>query len=160
MNYEKHYYLFANEIYDIKPNSSKIYKMVIKLNQNIKWLAFGLCDKKKVEENNFQFVPSKRLYEERNNGSYILNINCKIWNTNNHSECKKLKNLENKNLGEAGKVIEFHFIPNKELLQYYTDKELLASLTNIKLFKSEVFTPCIIFLQNCSIEVSFDYPDI
>ena len=160
MNNREHYYIFANEKYNIKKDSQETYKIIIKLNENIRWLAFGVCDKKKVEENNFKFAPSKKVNDEqRNNGSYILSVNSMIWNSNNNLECKKLKSIDPLYLGQAGKEIEFHFMPNKRILQYYIDKQLLISLTNIILFKSDVFTPCIIFLQNCSVEVTFDYPN-
>ena len=156
MNNKEHYYIFSNEKYEINKDSSKIYKISIKLNENIYWLAFGICDKKKVEDNKFKFAPSKYVEEARNNGSYILSVNSMIWNSNNSSECKKLK-VDPKSLGKAGKEIELQFIPNKNIMHYYIENKLLASLTNVKLFQSEVFTPCIIFLHNCSINVTFDY---
>lgn len=157
MNNKEHYYIFSNEKYEINKDSSEIYKISIKLNENIYWLAFGICDKKKVEENKFKFAPSKYVEEARNNGSYILSVNSMIWNSNNSLECKKLK-VDPKSLGKAGKEIELQFIPSKNIIHYYSENKLLASLTNVKLFQSEVFTPCIIFLHNCSITVTFDYP--
>ena len=81
-----------------------------------------------------------------------------IWNSNNNLECKKLKNVNPKILGKAGKEIEMQFMPSKKMIQYYYNNKLIATLTNVKLFKSDVFTPCVIFLHNCSVKVSFYYP--
>jgi hypothetical protein len=55
---------------------------------------------KKVEKNNFIFTPSKKDGEKRNNGSYILAVNSIIWNPNNRIQCKKLKNIDKRQLGK------------------------------------------------------------
>ena len=158
MNNKIHNYIFASEKYDIKKDSFKQFRIFIKLNNSVHWLAFGICDKKIVKENNFNFLPSRKNNEkERNNGCYILSMSSMIWNSNNSMECKKLR--IDSNLGREGNEIEFRFIPNRNSMEYYMENKLLAELTNIKLFKSDVYTPCIIFLQNCSVTVKYDYPN-
>jgi len=158
MDNHQHKYIFASEKYEVKKDSQKVYKYKIKFNDDILWLAFGICDKKKVEENNFIFTPTKKDGEERNNGSYILSVNSMIWNANNRIECKKLKNVDKKKLGKKGAIVQFCFDPNKNTIDYFFEDNKIASLTSVVLFKSDVYTPCIIFLQNCSVEMEFDYP--
>ena len=155
----KNKYIFASEKYQIKRDSENVYKFKIKLNDDILWLAFGICDKKKVEENEFIFTPSKKDGIERNNGSYILSVNSMVWNPNNRIECKKLKNVDKKQLGKKGAIIEFSFYPSKNMMEFFFKEINIATLTNIVLFNSDYFTPCIVFLQNCSIEMEFEYPN-
>ena len=57
MNNYQHKYIFTSEKYQIKRDSKNVYKFKIKLNDDMSWLAFGICDKKKVEENEFIFIP-------------------------------------------------------------------------------------------------------
>ena len=61
MNNYQHKYIFTSEKYQIKRDSKNVYKFKIKLNDDMSWLAFGICDKKKVEENEFIFIPSKKM---------------------------------------------------------------------------------------------------
>ena len=61
MNNYQHKYIFTSEKYQIKRYSKNVYKFKIKLNDDMSWLAFGICDKKKVEENEFIFIPSKKM---------------------------------------------------------------------------------------------------
>ena len=49
-------------------------------------MAFRLCDKKIVEENNYSFTPKKEQGDSRNNGCYILSVNSMLWNANNRKE--------------------------------------------------------------------------
>ena len=42
--------IFASGKYEIKKDSQNIYNFKIKLNDNILWLAFGICDKKKLKK--------------------------------------------------------------------------------------------------------------
>ena len=153
-----HKYIFANEKYDIKKDSPQTYKILLKLIDKVNWLAFGICDKKKVEENDFKFAPNNKDIKDRNNGSYILSVNAMIWNSNNSQECKKLRNFDSQKWGCAGNEIEVRINPTKKTMEYYINNQSIVSLTNIKLFKSEVFTPCIIFMTNCSVSIYYYYP--
>ena len=47
MNNYQHKYIFTSEKYQIKRDSKNVYKFKIKLNDDMSWLAFGICDKKK-----------------------------------------------------------------------------------------------------------------
>ena len=82
-----------------------------------------------------------------------------VWNPNNRIECKKLKNVDKKQLGKKGAIIEFSFYPSKNMMEFFFKEINIATLTNIVLFNSDYFTPCIVFLQNCSIEMEFEYPN-
>ena len=157
-NNHDHLYVFGSEKYNIKKYATGTYKIKIKLNDEIQWLAFGICDKQKVKENNYEFAPKKTDKNRRNNGTYILSVNSMVWNANNNSECRKIKLPPPIILGKKGNEILCCFTPNLHTMEYYIDEKLIASLTDIKLFQGEVYTPCIIFLQNCSIQVFYDYP--
>ena len=162
-NLDNHYhiYIFGSEKYEVKKDSEKVYKFSIKLNMNILCLAFGFSDKKIVEENNYYvFTPAKNEKGEiKSNGSYILSINSMQWNANYKQECKKLKNVDKKLLGKEGSIIECYFNPYRKSLKYFFEGNIIASLSKVELMKSEVYTPCIIFLQNCSVDINFDYPN-
>ena len=71
---------------------------------------------------------------------------------------ERLKDVDKKILGKEGSIIEYVFNPCENTMDYFLNGMRIASLTDIQLFKSEVYTPCIIFLHNCSIEVIFAYP--
>ena len=154
-----HSFVFFNEKFNIPKNKDETYKINFKLLEETKWLGFGICDKKIVEENNYQFIPKKiKNTDEKDNGCFIFSVNGMIWNTNNKDQRKKHVNNP-EYLYKKGNVFEMQFLPLKGILDFYLDHKRIVRLTNIKLFKDEVYSPCLIFLQNSSVEVSFKYID-
>ena len=52
----------------------------------------GFCDKKIVENNNYDFSPEmKNDKRSKNTGTYYINTNKTAWNCNNSRQCKCLK---------------------------------------------------------------------
>ena len=101
---------------------------------------------KKVVENNIIFTP-KNTKIDRHNGIYILSVNSISWNANNISQCHKITDVELKYLGKNGRIIEWQFSPIKGVMEFYLGHCLITQLIDIKLFKSEVYPPCLVFLQ-------------
>ena len=146
----QHYYVFFNKKYDIPKNSSYTYSFAIKLLMPCQWLAIGICDKKIIEENNFQFDS----YKQSKGGIYCINVNQIIWNCNNNNECFKLKC---NSLTREGTTISLTVKPNNCHIDLILNDENFYELTNVKLFKSDFFSPFLIFLKNCKIQTIFNY---
>lgn len=155
LNKQKHYYVFLKEEFNINKNQKGIFKIIFRLLTDVDWLGVGICDKKLVEENNYVFDDEKI----KNNGTYLLSVNSVSWNANNHlQEKRKIVKKELTMLQKAGTIIECTFYPDKGFLDFSVANISIIRLTNIELFKSESYTPCIIFLKNCSVEISLEYP--
>ena len=140
------YFIFLDKKYNISKNSEKYYVFSIKLLNNIKWLGIGICDKKIVEENKFKFS----LSNDTNSGCYLLCVNGTVWNSNKNSECKK---IDESFIGKKGNIIECQFYPKNRSMKFSIDNKIIARLSDIKLFKSDSYTPCLLFRENCSVEV-------
>jgi len=155
----KHIYIFFDKKYDIPKKSDKIYKIKYKLLKDISWLGLGICDKKIVENNNYEFSPGNNQKKKENRkttniGTYIINTNKICWNCNNAIQCKAIDTVINK----ANNEIELVLNPLECKLEFKFKNSLLTKFSDVRCFKSECFSPCIIFLKNCKIETNFDYP--
>ena len=152
---KKHYYVFFKEEFNIGKNQKGLFKIFFKILKDVDWLGFGICDKTIVKENNYIFDDEKM----KNNGTYLLSVNSVSWNANNSSQFKnKIIKIDSSKLQKAGTIIECVFSSDKGFLDFFVENVSIIRLTNIILFKSESYTPCIVFLKDCSVEVSVEYP--
>ena len=83
-----------------------------------------------------------------------MNTNQIIWNCNNNNECFKLKC---NSLTREGTTISLTVKPNNCHIDLILNDENFYELTNVKLFKSDFFSPFLIFLKNCKIQTIFNY---
>ena len=142
---ENHVYLFGNPEYDIDINENKIRDWKIKLLDESKWIAFGLCDKNLVLSNNQIFCS---LIKEKNfnNGCYLISSNGYCWNCNNKFENNKSINFPN--FSEPFLLFSLSYNPISFELYFHFGNQLIKKLTNVKPFgNNKKLTPCIIFLD-------------
>jgi hypothetical protein len=149
----QHYYVFFNKKYDIPKNSSYTYSFAIKLLMPCKWLAIGICDKKIIEENNFQFDS----YKQSKGGIYCINVNQVIYNCNAGNQFIKMKYDSSISLTSKGATISCSVNPKNYTIDFFLNNEYFHPLTNVKCFKSDFFSPFLIFLKNCRIQTIFNY---
>ena len=150
---DKHYFVFFNPKYDIPKLDNNKYSFTIKLLEKAEWLGVGICDKKIVENNNYQY-DIKKHGKKRNMGVYIINTNQVVWNCNNMKQCIK---LNYKSLNKKGSIIECILSPNECELEFMLNNEFFFVLNDVRCFISDYFSPCLIFLKNASIETTFNY---
>ena len=157
LNELKHYFVFFNKKYDIPKDSPYLYSFAVKLLTPCKWLAIGICDKKIVEENNFQFDSYKKINGKRNLGIYCINVNQVIYNCNAGNQFIKMKYDSSISLTSKGATISCSVNPKNYTIDFFLNNEYFHPLTNVKCFKSDFFSPFLIFLKNCRIQTIFNY---
>jgi thiol-disulfide isomerase/thioredoxin len=150
---DKHYFVFFNQKYDIPKISTKKYTFKIKLLTKCEWLAVGICDKKIVESNNFEY-DIKKFGKKKNTGIYIINVNKLVWNCNNYKQCIK---LNYKTLSKKDTVIECTLSPNDCELEFMLNNDFFIVLNDVRCFSSDVFSPFLIFLKNGTVQTTFKY---
>ena len=150
---EKHYFIFFNKRYDIPKDSSKKYSFTIKILINCPWIAMGICDKKIIEMNNYQF-DSPNHNKNIKSGMYYFTTNQCLYNCNNNKETRK---FNYKSLCKNNINIICTFDPKKCHLEFVFNSEEYRELTDVKCFKSDSFSPFLIFLKNCKIQTIFNY---
>ena len=112
-------------------------------------MVIGICDKKIIEENNYQFDQKKN-----NSGMYYINVNQVIWNCNSNKQCIIIKCDP---LSKSGTTIMCTVDPKQNNLDFILNTKDFQSLTNVKCFKSNNFSPFLVFLHNCKIQTIFNY---
>ena len=150
---DKHYFVFYNKKYDIPKTSNNKFSFRIKLLQNIDFLGIGICDKKSLEKNDYEY-DIKKTNKKRNIGLYIININQLVWNSNNMCQCTK---LNYKKLSKKDTFIDCKLSPSDCELEFMINNEFFFVLNDIRCVLSEYFSPCLIFLKNGSVETEFQY---
>ena len=150
---EKHYFVFFNKKYDIPKTSTIKYSFQIKLLQRTEFLGIGICDKKMVERNNYEFE-AKKFTKKSNGGLYAIYTNQVVWNCNNSSQCIK---LNYKKMNKKDTFIDCTLSPCECELEFMVNNEFFFVLNNVRCFLSDYFSPCLVFLKNTSIEVHFNY---
>ena len=151
---KKQYYIFFKKEYDIPKQSSKKYIIKFKLLKTSLWLGLGVCDKKIVARNNYDFTPPKRNDGKiANIGTYVISTNKMAWNCNNMSQCKKFEYILYKDM-----VIECILSPAECELEFKCENNLIVKFNDVRCFKSDFFSPCLIFLHNSAVETTFNYP--
>ena len=150
----KHYFVFANNNKRIKINERGIFKIKFKILEDVDWLAFGLCDKKFVENNNYKFVG-----KFSNNGYYFISINNVVWHCIDAKHRKKIScPKEIGKLGAKNNIIECDYVPSSKKILFYVNGIFFSELNEVCPIQSDFLLPCLVFLQNCAVKTDFDYP--
>ena len=161
LNGKHHFFVFFKKEFDIPRLSEKTYKIRFKLLSNAKQLFMGLCDKKLVEEKNYEFSLPNNAKEKKgkkaNNGIYYLNTNKMAWNCNNMSQCKNLKINDDINIAKKENTFEFIITPIDCVLEIKLNAKTITKFSDVRCFKSTAFSPFLIFLNNSKVETSFIY---
>ena len=151
---KRHHYVFFDSKFNIPTTSKEKHTIKFKILKDTVWLGMGICDKKIVERNNYEYIPSKqRSGKKTNNGSYIFN-NQIIWNCNNFRQCQKFLNT----IFKENTTIECNLVPVECELEFKYDNNLIIKFNDVRCFKSDFFSPCLIFLHNSKVETTFIYP--
>lgn len=149
-----HYFVFAHDSRKIKKDSEGDFIIKFEILEDVNWLSFGLCDKKIVENNEFTFSG-----KFSNNGYFYISTNNVIWHCEDLKQRKKVENPPNiDRIGAKGNIIECKYTPSSSMLVFYVNKEFLAGLFNVKPLQSDYLIPCLVFLKNCSVKTTFEYP--
>ena len=92
------------------------------------------------------------------NGCFIISTSSMIWHCSDRKQRKKI-NLPEGFCKLQSKNIEFEcrYTPLECLIDFYVNDKFLISLKDVRPFKSQYLTPCIIFLKNCEVQTTFDY---
>ena len=152
---KKQYYIFFNKRYDIPKTSTKVYRIKYKLLKETQWLGFGVCDKKIVEKNHFDFSPPKKINGKTPNiGTYVITTSKMAWNCNNVSQCRKYSCLI-----KNESIFELIISPTNCEVEFKCDNKLIVKFNDVRCFKSNFFSPCLIFLHNSMIQSNFYYSD-
>ena len=157
---KKHIFVFFDKKYNIPRSSEKKFKIRFKLLSDIKFLWMGFCDKKIVEENNYEFMPiNSKNEKKKNNGIYCLGTNKMAWNCNNNRQCKSLKLDKDNIMHKKYTIFEFCVTPIECELEIKINniEKPIVKFSDVRCFKSDCFSPCLIFLNNCKVETSFFY---
>ena len=154
LNGKKHHFIFFNKKYDIPKDSPQKYSFTVNLLKSCNWLEIGICDKKIIEENNYQYDLEKNNNGVRNRGIYSINVNQVIWNCNDNKQCIKIKCEP---LSKIGSTIMCTVAPQENNLDFILNTSSFQSLTNVKCFKSNNFSPFLVLLNNCKIQTIFNY---
>ena len=151
---KKQYYVFFNQKFDIPKISPKKYIIEFKLLKDTQWLGLGLCDKKVVKYNNYEFFPSKTRDGKRPNiGTYFISTNKMAWNCNNKNQSKIFIQAINK----KDTIIECILSPKECELEFKCNNNSIVKFNNVRCFKSDYFSPCLIFLHHSKVETLFKY---
>jgi len=151
---KKQYYIFFNQKFDIPKTSPKQYIIEFKLLKDTQWLGLGLCDKKVVKNNHFEFFPSRAKDGKRPNiGTYFISTNKMSWNCNNKNQCKKFLQIIHK----KDTLIKCILSPKECELEFKCNNNSIVKFNNVRCFKSDYFSPCLIFLYHSIVETLFKY---
>ena len=71
---DKQYYVFFNKRYNIPKHDDKIYKIKYKLLKDTLCLGMGICDKKIVENNEYDFVQKNEQKNKKNKYRHIFDL--------------------------------------------------------------------------------------
>ena len=152
---KKQYYIFFKKKYDIPRNSSKKFMIIFNLIKSTSWIGIGICDKKIVARNNYQYSPPKKGDGKTPNiGTYIISTNKMAWNCNNISQCKPFDFGPFKD----NTIIKCIITPSECEMVFTSDIKEIVKFNDVRCFKSDSFSPCIIFLHNSIVETNFIYP--
>ena len=145
----QHKFLFASQNINVTGTSPT--KWSVKLLSNSKWIAIGLCDKKKVYANNGHFMSNCLDFSH---GCFVISSNGYTWNCQNSEEDNHAATLpEMKKCSE----IQLIYDPKKRILIFSgTETVTLTQVFPISSSYKEL-TPCIVFLNNGdSVQMNFD----
>ena len=142
----KNIHLFSFINANLKNDSN--YKWRVNINRYSTWIAFGVCDKAKVINNNYVFSSTQPSF---NNGCYLLSSNYYSWNSNNPLENNKLVRPNTKLSLNDTVIVEYNGKGNEII---FSNGSFIMKLTKVK--SKEELVPCVIFLCNGD-EISIDF---
>lgn len=152
---KKQYYVFFKKKYDIPKTNSKKYMIIFNLVKSSSWLGIGVCDKKIVAKNNYQYSPPKKSDGKTPNiGTYVISTNKMAWNCNNVSQCKQFEY----GVFKDNTIVKCIISPTECELDFMIDNKVIVKFNDVRCFKSDCFSPCIVFLHNSIVETNFNYP--
>ena len=152
---KKQYYIFFKKKYDIPKLGTKKYIIKYKLLKGTSWIGLGICDKRIVAKNNYEFTPPRRSDGKTTNiGTYAISTNRMAWNCNNMSQCRKFDFI----IAKEKIIIECIVSPADCEIEFKYDNQLITKFNDVRCFKSDFFSPCLILLHNSAVETSFNYP--
>ena len=138
-NNNRYLYLFTT--IDVSPRQGeKCFKWEILLSCKESFFALGLCDKKKVLENNLTFEPNKF---NDNHGSFLFSMNGYTWNANNKSENNQ--RINNFPIKENQHVI-MEYIPEFKVLYCRVDN-YRGQITDVCPIIDDKLTMCFILTK-------------
>ena len=138
-NNNRYLYLFTT--IDVSPRQGeKCFKWEILLSCKESFFALGLCDKKKVLENNLTFEPNKF---NDNHGSFLFSMNGYTWNANNKSENNQ--RINNFPIKENQHVI-MEYIPEFKVLYCRIDN-YRGQITDVCPIIDDKLTMCFILTK-------------
>lgn len=89
-----------------------------------------------------------------NIGTYAISTNKTAWNCNDMTQCQKF----GYSLYKDKITIECILSPAEAEMEFKCENKLIIKFNDVKCFKSECFSPCLIFLYNNAVETNFNYP--
>ena len=96
----------------------------------------------------------------KNNGCFIVSTNNIMWHSFDKSQRKRIITPEGvRSLQSKNNLFECRYIPMEEKLSFYINGKELGTLLNVKPDESDCLTPCLVFLKNCKVQTTFDYPN-
>jgi hypothetical protein len=149
-----HYFVFAHDSRKIKRAAGGTYIIRFEILEEVAWLSFGLCDKTIVEKNEFTFSG-----KFSNNGYCFIATNNVIWHCADMKQRKRIVCPPSiTKIGAKGNIIECKYTPSTCMLLFYVNNVFLAGLYDVKPMQSDYLIPCLVFLKNCFVKTSFEYP--
>ena len=150
-----HSFVFMHDSKKIKIMDKGVFIINFNVLKNNKWLAMGLCDKKIVEENKYVFAGKLT-----SNGCFIISTNNMMWHSFDKNQRKKIAVPEGiTSLQDKNTLFGCKYTPSLTQLEFFVNGKHLVTLYDVKPLKSEYLTPCLIFLKDCSVQTTFDYPN-
>lgn len=145
----QHKFLFGSQNINVTGTSPTTW--TVKLLSNSKWIAIGLCDKKKVYSNNGHFMSNSLDF---NHGSFVISSNGYTWNCQNSEEDNHAVIIPEM---EKCSEIKLTYDPKKRTLIFSGTETVTLTQVFPVTYSYKELTPCIVFLNNGdSIQMSFE----
>jgi hypothetical protein len=131
-----------------KINTKENFSWKVKINKITGWMAFGLGEKKKIENNQYKFSG----FNKDNHGCFLISSNKYIWNSNfiqqNNYFLERFSSFKN------GEELYFSYSSYENLLRFnYQGNE--GVLKNVLLSEEELFPVFILISKNDEIEINY-----
>ena len=131
-----------------KINKKENFSWKVKINKITGWMAFGLGEKKKIENNQYKFSG----FNKDNHGCLLISSNKYIWNSNLLQQNNVF--LEKFSSFKEAEEIYFNFSSNENILRFiYQGYE--GVLKNVFLCEEELFPVFILINKNDEIEINY-----
>ena len=159
LNGKFHLYIFFNKKYDIPLNDFKnIYSFSVEFLSYCDWLGIGLCNKNIIKQNNYKFLLTKEIKDEKErnfNGCYFITNKGLSYN---FLDIKNIKIFNSNYLNEKGTEITVIYNRKKQELNFkFNEKKFIVRQKNVSFINNENLSPFLIFLYNSKIKTIFNY---